>query len=463
MSLPVNKNNAYRNKPHRDYSMLIMLALTALLGVAMLLYMKPGPSGSRVGDGTVSETAQRTDSLAEETDTPAIAPPQAGELRIAVGSDLHLDQDHADRSGELGAVSYNLDLVDALLWDARQKGAEVLLLTGDLVNGGRAYRHEVLAEKLCQAEEDGITVYVLPGNHDLAPIGQTEFAAFYADFGFDEAFSRDRTSLSYSILRDDLMILMLDTAGYRAGAIDLPEAPQRDNNDAFLSEGTLRWIESQLKEAQSRRIHVLCAGHYNMLSDYSHIPGSGFYLENADRLAQLLREYSVPLYLSGHMHVQAIYQEDGLTELLTEYLMNYPSGYSLLDLSEETIRFTPVRINVDAWAAETGQTDPVLLHFTSWQKETLRAYCRATVASMAERNALREDEVEKAADFFYAVMVAYWDGTLAEKRDMLETMPGRQAFFHSADGYSYGRWLQDMIDFASPLMQGFTLNWKTSP
>ena len=452
-----NTNNTYQNKPHRDYGLLIMLALAAILGVAMLLNMKPGSVGTGTKDGSAGKEDNEL-SASEATDF-SIASPQEGELRIAVGSDLHLDPDHANRSSEQGAVSYNMDMVDALLWDARQKGAEILLLTGDLVNGGRPYRHEALAEKLRGAEAEGMSVYVLPGNHDLAPVSQTEFAAYYADFGYDEAFSRDRTSLSYSILWNDLMILMLDTGGYRAGAIDLPGAQDRDNNEAFISEATLQWIENQLSEAQTRGIHVLCAGHYNMMTEYSHIPASGFYLENADSLANLLREYKVPLYLSGHMHVQAVYQEDGLTELLTEYLLNYPAGYSMLDLSEDGLRFTPVRINVDAWAVESGQNDPVLLHFTTWQRDTLRTYCRSTVESMSERNGIRKDEIEKAADYFYAVMVAYWDGTLSEKRDVLETMPGRQAFFRAADGYSYGWWLQDMIDFASPLMRGFTLKW----
>ena len=71
-------------------------------------------------------------------------------LRIAVASDLHLDPDNTDKS--LGSeVVYSLELVDALLWDARQQGAEMLLLTGDLVNGGKPHRHEALAEKLHRA------------------------------------------------------------------------------------------------------------------------------------------------------------------------------------------------------------------------------------------------------------------------------------------------------------------------
>ena len=70
--------------------------------------------------------------------------PAAAGLRVAVATDLHLDPDHTDKSGTPAAAAYNLELVDALLWDARQQGAEILLLTGDLVNGGKVHRHEAL-------------------------------------------------------------------------------------------------------------------------------------------------------------------------------------------------------------------------------------------------------------------------------------------------------------------------------
>ena len=144
-----------------------------------------------------------------EVIVPSMAPLPAPEgIRIAVASDLHLDPDHATRSGELSGVSLNPELVEALLRDARHQGAELILLTGDLVNGGKDYRHEALTERLRKAEAEGLTVCVVPGNHDLAPIGQREFAELYDEFGYAEAYSRDVSSLSYCVLWKNLMILM---------------------------------------------------------------------------------------------------------------------------------------------------------------------------------------------------------------------------------------------------------------
>lgn len=395
------------------------------------------------------------------TAAPTAFPAQRG-LRVAVASDLHFDPMNTDRSGEISEVLYSPELAEALLWDARQQGASLLLLTGDLVNGGSAARHEALAGMLRQAEETGLEVYVLPGNHDLAPVGQRDFAAFYGEFGYDEAWSRDRASLSYCVLREDLALLMLDCGGYSAGAIDLPEAPKREETAAFFTEESLRWAEEMLREARARKLPILCAGHYNLLSPISNSEDGRYHVENGERMAALLRDYGVMLYLSGHVHVRAVYEEAGLTELVTEYLLGYPTGYSVLDLAASALRYTPRRIDVDAWAAQSGQKDPVLLRFSDWQQEELRRYSHSNVQYMARRNPLREGEEELAAEFFYEVMDAFWRGDLAAKRDSLEAMPGCAAFFRCAEGFSYGWWLRDLLDTASPEMKGFTLSRGTA-
>ena len=423
-----------------DQCQVLMLGLGLLCVLALLLLVKPGAADPDPGP------------VAAAAATPFPAPEG---LRIAVGSDLHLDPDHEGQAGG-GHVSYNLELADALLWDAKEQGAEMILLTGDLVNGGKPHRHRALAEKLHAAEAEGLSVYVLPGNHDLAPIGQRDFAALYADFGYDEACSRDAASLSYCIKREGLMLLMMDTAGYSVSAIDLPGAPGSDRDDAFLTEETLRWAEGLLRQAQDEGLRVLAAGHYNLLPEICQTPGSGFHVENGRRFAELLRAYGVPLYLSGHMHVPAVYQAEGLTELLTGYLLSYPTAYSILDMTDSGLRYTPRRIDVDAWARQAGQTDPALTHFAQWQQEGLRSYSTANVEYMTQRNPLNKTEAGQAADFFYAAMDAYWSGTLIEQRTALEAMPGYAPFFRCAEGYAW--WLRDLMENSSPLLSGFTLD-----
>lgn len=174
--------------------------------------------------------------------------PAAEGLRIAVASDLHFNPDTSENAYDQGAVKYNTQLVGALLYDVESEGADVLLLTGDLVNSGKTEHHRALAEKLHSASDAGVAVYVLPGNHDLAPIGQQEFAALYGEFGYNDAYSRDSASLSYCIMRSDVCLLMLDTGGYPADTIDLPDAPQRENDTALVCESTLQWAHRMLQD-----------------------------------------------------------------------------------------------------------------------------------------------------------------------------------------------------------------------
>ena len=387
----------------------------------------------------------------------APALPFPGGLRIAVASDTHLDPDNTDKSGDISETVYNMEIADAMLWDAREQGAELLLITGDLCNSGKTGKHEALVKKLRAAEEAGLTVFVLPGNHDLAPLRQTEFAALYADFGYEEAFSRDPASLSYCVLRDDLMLLLMDAAGYGVGAIDLPDAPTRRDSSAFLCERTLAWAEEMLREAHTRGLPVLAAGHFNLIPEISRTPGSGYYVENGVRFADLLRQYGVKLYLSGHMHLCAVYQEESLTEQLTGCLIAYPTAYTMLDLAEGDWRVSPRRTDVDAWAAASGQDDPVLLHFADWQEKALYEYCRRSVEGMSARNPIPEAEKAPATEFFYTAMSAYWDGSLALRRNSVRAMAGYEPFFHCAEGYSYGWWLKELIETASPLLGGYTL------
>ena len=61
-------------------------------------------------------------------EVPTFAPlPETAGLRVAVASDLHLNPDYTDTRVDPGAASYNLQLTEALLWDAREQGASLML------------------------------------------------------------------------------------------------------------------------------------------------------------------------------------------------------------------------------------------------------------------------------------------------------------------------------------------------
>ena len=256
------------------------------------------------------------------------------------------------------------------------------------------------------------------------------------------------------------MIMMMDTAGYSIGSVDLPDAAKPDSQHPYLTDGTLEWVEDMLNEAKTQNLRVLAAGHYNLLSEISRDPAStGYYLVNGDLFFDLLRAFDVPLYLSGHTHTRSVYQQDGLTELVTEYLLSYPTGYSVLDLTDANIIYTPHRVDVDSWAIESGSSDPVLQFYAQWQQDELQRYSTSNVEYMSERNPISAKQKRQAAEFFYEVMNSYWKGMLSKDSAVLKALPGYKPFFRCAEGYAYGWWLKDLIDTASPLLEGFRIPW----
>ena len=54
-------------------------------------------------------------------------------------------------------------------------------------------------------------------------------------------------------------------------------------------------------------------------------------------------------------------------------------------------------------------------------------------------------------------MDSYWQGTLHDRRETAEAMPGCEPFFRCAEGYAYGWWLRELLDTAAPELQGFTI------
>ena len=101
----------------------------------------------------------------------------------------------------------------------------------------------------------------------------------------------------------------------------------------------------------------------------------------------------------------------------------------------------------------------VLLNFADWQQEELYRYSVNNVRYMSERNPIGDEEKIDAAGFFYTTMNSFWDGTLSEKREAIKKMPGYEPFFRCAEGYSYGWWLKNLIETASPMLKGFELRF----
>ena len=157
---------------------------------------------------------------------------------------------------------YSDDIINAFGADVQEDKPDILIISGDLTTNGEKQSHLTLADKLKNIEKtSGTKVYVIPGNHDIEnpwargfkgderykidTISASDFSKIYKDFGYGEAISRDKDSLSYlAAPSDDVWLLMLDTCEYR-----LNKKAGIPVTNGEIKDTTLKWIKKCSKMA----------------------------------------------------------------------------------------------------------------------------------------------------------------------------------------------------------------------
>ena len=306
-------------------------------------------------------------------------------FRAVIASDLHYiapgltdggaAYQRVLKNGDSKFMPYIEEITDAFLNEILAEHPDVVLLTGDLTFNGAETSHISLSEKLAKLEASGIPVLVLPGNHDVyntnaagyrgdeyervAFATSDGFAGIYRAFGPDEAISLDSDSQSYVWPLDDrTWVMMLDE--------------NTIHDFCGFSDQTFNWIEAQLREAHEKSCFILVAGHQNIFQHS--IFREGYVVQGTERLQNLLRKYEVPLYLSGHLHIQHILSSDGLTEITTSALCSYPCQYAVLTMKNGRIHYETRRLDLAAWAKRNGQSDEVFQRFSEAAGEYMDAH-----------------------------------------------------------------------------------------
>ena len=383
------------------------------------------------------------------------AAPAAPSYNLIVASDLHYIAPTLTDQGPLftalvdaadgKVMRYCEELTDAFLAEVIAARPEALILTGDLSFNGALESHEALAEKLAAVEAAGVPVLVLPGNHDVynrsaarfegdcytlvESAASADFRRIYAAFGFDEALSMDRTTLSYVYpLNDSTRVLMLDlnSAASFGG----------------LGAESLRWVERQLRDAQKAGKAVLAAGHQNLFQQTMF--RDGYVMTGAEELLRLFKRYDVPVYLSGHLHVQHWMTRDDVTEIATSALSVSPCQYGLLRAAEGEIRYDTQTVDVAAWAREQGRGDENLLNFAAWAADYFDRSGRQQVLESLAGADYTDEELTRMTEYMVAVNRAYFSGDLTgvNERDPDGTAA---ALWARAPGL-YGFYLDSMRD-----------------
>lgn len=342
-------------------------------------------------------------------------------VRVIVATDLHyLAPELTDNGpffrrlieqGDGKVMAYSEELIEAFVQQVIERKPDALILSGDLTFNGERASHKALAEKLQRVEQTGIDVLVIPGNHDLNSgsavrfagegyervdsVTSQDFAHIYQLFGFDDALSRDDTSLSYVFaVNDRLRMLMVDvnTAG----------ASNR------VTERTAAWISAQLADAKEAGCRVIAVSHQNLL-EHSSLLSAGFTIGNAGALRALYVDSPVLCNLSGHIHMQHTAQSDeGLWDIATSSLAVSPNQYGVLALSRDGLSYQTETVDVSSWAREQSLDDPNLLRFADYAENFFKDAARRQALAVISQ----DDGPEQLADFFAEINAAYFAGRM---------------------------------------------------
>lgn len=374
--------------------------------------------------------ASRTQTLQEKT--VSVAYQELPEIHLMIATDLHYLSpaltDHGTYFMELiehsdgKTMEYSEELAEAFTDTVIKQKPDALILTGDLTFNGAKKSHEDLTEKLRKIEEAGIPVLVLSGNHDLdnrnaasfskdryelvESISGAEFEKMYGPFGFDDAYSRDVASSSYTWeFASGLWLLMLDVNGVR----ELGHVPEE----------TLQWMETQLKDAQEHGSRVIAFSHQNLLKHSMF--EAGYMIENSEDVLGLYRKYGVLANFTGHLHIQHIEEQDGFYEAATSALSVSPNQYADIVLKEGELLYETSPVMVAAWAKENHCTSKKLQEFDIYAKEFFLA--SSYEQAEAQLYDLQDEEKkEEMAEYFAEENYAYFSGHLERTEQRIEML-----------------------------------------
>lgn len=289
-----------------------------------------------------------------------------------------------------GKVLPYLDqILDAFFEEVEVKKPTALILSGDISYNGEKVNLEELAKKLKKVQDAGVPVLVIPGNHDInhpwsaSYFGDVERAAetvdaqgfydIYHEFGYDQAADRDPSSLSYLYKLDDrYWLMMLDTCIY----------DPVNENGGRIRQSTLKWMKPWLKEAKKEGVTVIPVGHHNLLKE-SNVYVKETTLENNKEVIKLFESYGLPVYISGHLHLQRVKKNTegpasdgkgryGIHEIVSGALSIPPCQYGVMKWDDEGgFTYHTEKVDVSDWAKNHHLKDKKLLNFSSYSSDFL--------------------------------------------------------------------------------------------
>lgn len=255
----------------------------------------------------------------------------AAQTRMAIMSDIHvmapelLAVDGAAFSSYISQDRKLLKespyLLDRCVDGIVETAPDFVLVTGDLTKDGEHVSHMMVAETLARLADNGIRVFVVPGNHDVGnphasvfrgdtvertrTVTPEEFAGIYSRFGYGNAIARDAHSLSYvAQLNDSLRLIAIDACMYYDNDYDLNTCV----TSGRIRPETLRFIRHQADEAGKAGCRMIAIMHHGLVRHWvwQDRAMSDYLVRGWKRIAGIFGRKGINVVFTGHFHAQDI-------------------------------------------------------------------------------------------------------------------------------------------------------------
>lgn len=288
-------------------------------------------------------------------------------LEAAVMADLHYvsptlidstdNECFSEKKADPKLFAASSAIIKSAIDDVIESGVKYLFIAGDLCDTHALASHNELSEIFKQAKEQGLQIFVAPGNHDVAPEGylgykytssglvrvpdfhdsgektiSQQFKEIYFDFGYKQAVNVEGLSYAADVGEKHRLIVI-------------------DNCSEDLTQSTINWAKQQVEYAISANKVPIAMMHKpidNMFKDLSIfmnlITGGGnATTENAQLLKSTLMDAGCKFVLSGHNHANNIAKLTNsdetkiLYDIMTNSLVQSDNSYRRLRFSENFV------------------------------------------------------------------------------------------------------------------------------
>lgn len=224
---------------------------------------------------------------------------------------------------------------------------DFVILTGDLTDSGDIKSHRAVAKILQKFPDNGINIYIIPGNHDGFNTKNYEtkeisreivtpelFMDIYNDFGYKQAIYKDNNSLSYVVEPvKGLWFLMIDSCIYNS-----KESYHVCNGR--IRKTTQKWINDILTKASNNNKVVFGAVHHSILEHYKGHQKyfSNYIIDDWQKVSSNFAQQNLKIIFTGHHHAQDIVKKEFdndsfIYDIETSSLIGYPNAFRLIEIN----------------------------------------------------------------------------------------------------------------------------------